>query len=58
MRPDTNSNGNLHWFYFSITKAKCGQTITINIPNFTKYTSLFEQGLKPSVFSWQKYKNK
>ena len=58
IRPDTNSNGHLHWFYFSVTKAKVGQTVTLNIPNFTKYTSLFEQGLKPSVFSWQKYKNR
>lgn len=58
MRTDTNSNGNLHWFYFSMSGVQKEEKITLNIANFTKYTSLFEQGLKPSVFSWQKYKNK
>ena len=58
MRPDANSNGHLHWFYFSISGCPNGQTITLNLSNFTKYTRLFEQGLKPSVFSWQKYKNR
>ena len=57
IRPDTNSNGNLHWFYFSISGATNGQKITLNVANFTKYTSLFQQGLKPSIFSWQKYKS-
>ena len=58
MRPDTNSNGNLHWFYFSISGAEKDLKITLNIANFTKYTSLFTQGLRPSVFSAQKYKNR
>ena len=58
LRPDTNSNGNLHWFYFSISGATNGQNITLNISNFTKFTSLFQQGLKPSIFSWQKYLDK
>lgn len=58
IRPDTNSNGNLHWFYFSITGATNGQKVTLDIANFTKYTSLFKQGLKPSIFSWQKHKSK
>lgn len=58
IRPDTNSNGNLHWFYFSVSGGVNGQKITLNIANFTKYTSLFQQGLKPSIFSWQKFKSK
>lgn len=58
IRPDTNSNGNLHWFYFSISNTTSEHKVTLNIANFTKHTALFKQGLKPSVFSWQKYKNK
>lgn len=55
LRPDTNSNGHIHWFYFSISGAKKGETATLNIANFTKYTSLFEQGFRPSVFSLEKF---
>ena len=58
MRPDSNSNGNLHWFYFSLKNGQFGKTITLNIANFTKYTSLFEQGFQPSVFSLKKYQAK
>lgn len=34
------------------------QTITLNIANLTKFTSLYDQGLKPSVFSFNKFQNK
>jgi hypothetical protein len=58
VRPDSNSNGNTHWFYFSVTNRYKEQTITLNIANLTKFTSLYEQGFRPSWFSYQKYNHK
>ena len=58
LRPDSNSNGNTHWFYFSVTNRYKHQVITINIANISKFTSLYNQGFRPSVFSLQKYNSK
>lgn len=58
LRPDSNSNGNTHWFYFSVTNRYKYQKIVLNIANLTKYTSLYNQGFKPSIFSHQKYNHK
>lgn len=58
LRPDSNSNGNTHWFYFSVSNRYKDQMITLNINNMTKLNGLFEQGFKPSVFSLQKYNHK
>lgn len=58
LRPDSNSNGNTHWFYFSVTNIYKDQVITLNLANLTKHTSLYNQGFRPSVFSFQKYNNK
>ena len=50
MRPDTNRTGKHQWFYFTVkNKTKC--RIKFNILNFSKRSSLYQQGMKVSVFS-------
>lgn len=49
MRIDTNSTGHHQWFYFSIeynSQTFLKQTITFNICNFTKPSSLYNYGMR------------
>jgi cytosolic carboxypeptidase protein 2/3 len=57
MRIDTNTNGHMHWFYFSVSQIKYKRTVKFNIVNFTRSTSLYAAGMKPRVFSAQEVQN-
>ena len=54
MQNDINSKGNTQWFYFSIENSIKDNIIKINIINFTKNDSLFNQGMRPVVNSKKK----
>lgn len=53
MRVDTNTRGHHQWFYFSIAYDHPshfqGQKIKFNIMNFTKPSSLYQQGQRVCV---------
>ena len=51
MQNDINTNGHTQWFYFKVKNTKKGQNVKFNIMNFTKPDSLFNYGMKISVYS-------
>lgn len=51
MQNDINTKGNNQWFFFMVKNVPKGLTIKFNIVNLTKKYSLFDQGMKPYVFS-------
>ena len=51
LRVDSNTRGHTSWYYFSIKNGKKKEKIVINICNLAKPSSLYEQGMKPFVFS-------
>eukprot|EP00347_Sterkiella_histriomuscorum_P006626 403352049 len=56
IRNDSNAASNNQWFYYRIKVSDSqlkNQTIKMNIMNFTKPNSLFQQGMKVSIFSKQ-----
>ena len=53
MRPDTNTRGHHQWFFFqAIAKSNLGR-VRFNIINFTKQSSLYDQGMKVCICSCQ-----
>lgn len=48
---DTETKAHTQWFYFSVRGAMRGQRVRFNIVNLMKYESLYNDGLKPLVFS-------
>lgn len=54
LRNDFNSQGYTQWYFFSMTNIKAGVKYTFNIKNFFKPDSLYNQGLKPLVYSTKK----
>lgn len=56
MRNDTNGEKELNWFFFRMRNEIKG-TIKINIVNFTKSTGLWAEGMQPSFWSKQNFKN-
>lgn len=56
---DTETQANTQWFYFSVRGAEAGKKVRFNIVNLMKYESLYNNGLKPLVYSaaagkWQR----
>jgi len=51
MQNDINTSGHTQWFYFQIKNTKKGANIKFNIMNFTKCDSLFNYGMKVSIYS-------
>jgi hypothetical protein len=56
MRVDTNTKGHLQWYNFTI-KNNNSKKIKINIVNFRKFNTLYNQSLRPYVLS-SHYPNK
>jgi len=54
LRIDSNTRGHTQWYYFSVRNGKKGQNIKLNICNITKGRTLYEQGMKPYIFSRKK----
>ena len=48
---DTETEGFTQWYYFSVKNYKQGHTVRFNIINLMKYESLYNNGMKPLVYS-------
>ena len=54
MQNDINTQGHTQWFYFRIMNTRKGQTVKFNILNYSKPDSLFNYGMKVSMYSEKK----
>jgi len=54
MQNDINTSGHTQWFYYQVKNTRKNMTCTFNIMNFTKPDSLFNYGMKVSVYSEKK----
>lgn len=53
MQSDINTKGYSNWFYFGVrVHKKC--TLKFNFVNMQKAHSLFTNGMKPAIYSYQK----
>lgn len=48
---DTNTRGHAQWFFFSVTNAEPGRTVSFNILNLMKMIPLYKMGMRPLAFS-------
>ena len=51
MQNDINTNGHTQWFFFQVKNTRKDMTVKFNIMNFTKVDSLFNFGMKVSIYS-------
>ena len=51
MQNDINTSGHTQWFFFQAKNTRKGHSVTFNIMNFSKPDSLFNYGMKLSVYS-------
>lgn len=51
MQNDINTNGHTQWFFFRVTNAKPGLKVKFNVLNYAKPDSLFNYGMKVSIYS-------
>lgn len=58
LQNDINTRGNNQWFFFSVKNVPKGTTVKFNIVNMAKRYSLFDYGMKPSVFSLMKFEKR
>lgn len=54
MQNDINTTGHTQWFFFRVQNTKKGETVKFNILNFSKPDSLFNYGMKVTMYSEQK----
>ena len=58
LQDDTNADSALfQWYYFSVMNIKAGTIIKINICNLSKPNNLYAKGMKPFVYSMNKFKS-
>lgn len=58
LQNDINTKGNTQWFFYSVKNVPKDTTVKFNIVNMAKPYSLFELGMKPSVFSLMKFEKR
>ena len=51
LQTDINSRGHTQWFYFRVQNTKAQSTVKFNLLNFPKSDSLFNHGMKVTIFS-------
>ena len=52
MSDDTHTRGHTQWFFFKVRTRKCqGKTFSLSIVNMEKKRSLFENGMRPCMYS-------
>lgn len=51
MQNDINTSGHTQWFFFQTKNTRKGQTVKFNIMNYAKADSLFNFGMKVTVYS-------
>lgn len=56
LQNDINTKGFSNWFYFSI-RCKKKSVIKLNIVNMQKNYSIFNDGMKVTIFSVKRYEN-
>ncbi|CAG9462836.1 unnamed protein product [Pedinophyceae sp. YPF-701] len=56
LRPDYGSDNHVQWFFFGASNLRAGQPYKFNIVNFTKDSSLYNEGLLPALFSVQQHR--
>ena len=57
MQNDINTQGHTQWFYFKVTNTHAGLPVKFNIMNYSKADSMFNYGMKVSVYSEKKATN-
>ena len=55
LQNDINTRGNNQWFFFRVRNVQRNRTIRFSIVNLIKSDSLFNYGMKPTVFSKVRY---
>lgn len=58
MQNDINTTGHTQWFFFRVTNTTKDSKVKFNILNFSKPDSLFNLGMKVSIYSEKTYKDK
>ena len=58
LQNDINSKGHTQWFFFRVQNTRAGQKVKFNLLNFVKPNSLFNQGMKPLIYSEMAYEEK
>jgi hypothetical protein len=56
MQNDINTCGHTQWFFFRVQNTRQGHTCKFNILNYAKPDSLFNYGMKVSVYSEEKHR--
>ena len=51
LRSDFRTDGWRQWFYFQVGNTRAGVTYRFNILNFSKAESLYNEGMKPCIYS-------
>jgi hypothetical protein len=54
MQNDINTNGHTQWFFYQVKNTRKNMNVTFNIMNFTKPDSLFNYGMRVSIYSEKK----
>jgi len=54
LQNDTNTHGYSQWFFFRVSNTKKGAIVNLNIINLMKSYSLFNKGMKISIYSEKK----
>jgi hypothetical protein len=54
MQNDINSRGHTQWFYFRVKNTRAGLPVKFNILNYYKEDSMFNYGMKITVYSEKK----
>lgn len=51
LHSDINAIGHNQWFYFSVSNVRKGQQVSFVIRNFSKAESLYNEGMRPLIYS-------
>lgn len=51
MHNDVNTTQHTQWFYFGVSNIKAGTTVTFFIRNYSKPDSMFNEGMRPLLYS-------
>jgi hypothetical protein len=58
LQNDINTKGNTQWFFFCVKNVPKNTTVKFNLVNMSKSESLFNFGMKPTVFSMMRYEKR
>lgn len=58
LQNDINTRGNNQWFFFRVKNVQRNRTLRFSIVNLIKSDSLFNYGMKPTVFSKVRYERR